>query len=358
MSNFEKPLPEWNAEGIKPPQSKRNEGWKEGDKPPAPWHNWWMNTTYMALDEIRKYLDELEIITKWEDIEEKPETFPPSTHTHDIKDVTGLQVKMNKLDGIEEGANKYTHPDTHQASMIVESTDKRFVSDAEKENWNSKETPEGAQEKVNEHANKTDNPHKVTKTHVGLGNVTNTKQASEANFNTHKDDGSAHGIGDKSTLETTEKSTIVGALNELFTNVSDGKQLIGRAITDADENVVIPTDATFEQLADAIGKAAGEMKKWAEGIKESTEDRILYVNDLDFKPRAIIWWADRYVGVLVDTNPFVYLRGENYYLGLVGYGSSIREFYKLSDAKIKEDGFEIKTYPTPNVPELNWIAFE
>ena len=32
----------------------------------------------------------------------------------------------------------YTHPSNHPASMIVESTIKRFVSDAEKAEWNSK----------------------------------------------------------------------------------------------------------------------------------------------------------------------------------------------------------------------------
>ena len=46
----------------------------------------------------------------------------------------------NKLIGIEEGANKYIHPDTHPASMIVESSNRRFVSDAEKINWNAKWT--------------------------------------------------------------------------------------------------------------------------------------------------------------------------------------------------------------------------
>ena len=47
-------------------------------------------------------------------------------------------VYKNKLDGIEEGANKYIHPDTHPASMIVETSSKRFVSDVEKSKWNSK----------------------------------------------------------------------------------------------------------------------------------------------------------------------------------------------------------------------------
>ena len=46
-------------------------------------------------------------------------------------------VYKNKLDGIEEGANKYIHPDTHLASMIVETSSKRFVSDEEKNKWNN-----------------------------------------------------------------------------------------------------------------------------------------------------------------------------------------------------------------------------
>ena len=53
-----------------------------------------------------------------------------------------------KLDGIEANANNYTHPENHPASMITESADKRFVSDAEKDNWDAKETTDGAQSKA------------------------------------------------------------------------------------------------------------------------------------------------------------------------------------------------------------------
>ena len=48
-------------------------------------------------------------------------------------------IEKNKLAGVEAGANNYTHPATHPASMIVESTEKRFVSDSEKTSWNNKE---------------------------------------------------------------------------------------------------------------------------------------------------------------------------------------------------------------------------
>lgn len=52
----------------------------------------------------------------------------------------GLMSRSDKakLDGIEKGANNYVHPFSHDASIIVESSAKRFVSDAEKASWNSK----------------------------------------------------------------------------------------------------------------------------------------------------------------------------------------------------------------------------
>ncbi len=43
-----------------------------------------------------------------------------------------------KLDGITAGANNYTHPASHPASMIAQDTTHRFVTDAEKAEWNGK----------------------------------------------------------------------------------------------------------------------------------------------------------------------------------------------------------------------------
>lgn len=41
-----------------------------------------------------------------------------------------------KLDGIEEGATKYQHPDNHPATMITEDETHRFITDTERTNWN------------------------------------------------------------------------------------------------------------------------------------------------------------------------------------------------------------------------------
>ena len=53
-------------------------------------------------------------------------------------------AEKNKLTNIEDGANKYTHPATHNASIITQDTTHRFVSDVEKEDWNNKSSFSGS----------------------------------------------------------------------------------------------------------------------------------------------------------------------------------------------------------------------
>ena len=46
-------------------------------------------------------------------------------------------TEKNKLAGIATGANKYTHPSTHPATMITEDSTHRFTSDTERSKLNS-----------------------------------------------------------------------------------------------------------------------------------------------------------------------------------------------------------------------------
>ena len=61
------------------------------------------------------------------------------THIHDIATdgSNGFMSKedFTKLKGIESGANNYTHPKTHSATIISQDNTHRFVSDAEKNEW-------------------------------------------------------------------------------------------------------------------------------------------------------------------------------------------------------------------------------
>jgi hypothetical protein len=51
---FQEKIPEWNAEGVEPPASKKAAGWQAGEKPPADYWNWQMNRTYRALRELQE----------------------------------------------------------------------------------------------------------------------------------------------------------------------------------------------------------------------------------------------------------------------------------------------------------------
>ncbi|GCD10600.1 hypothetical protein [Clostridium tagluense] len=46
-------------------------------------------------------------------------------------------LEKQKLAGIEQGANKYIHPVSHSADIIVDNENRRFVKDADKNNWNT-----------------------------------------------------------------------------------------------------------------------------------------------------------------------------------------------------------------------------
>ena len=61
-------------------------------------------------------------------------------------------IETNKLDGVDVGANTYTHPSTHSADIIVETSTKKFVSESEKSLWSGKQdklsyTPESVSNK-------------------------------------------------------------------------------------------------------------------------------------------------------------------------------------------------------------------
>ena len=63
-----------------------------------------------------------------------------------------------KLDGVETGANAYTHPANHPASIITQDADNRFVTDSEKATWNAKEAGGAAATAMTAHTGATD-PH-------------------------------------------------------------------------------------------------------------------------------------------------------------------------------------------------------
>lgn len=100
------------------------------------------------------------------------------------------------------------------------------------------------------------------------------KLASE--LTTHKADEAAHGIGNKATLKTTDKTTIVGAVNELFTDVDNGKTQIANAIVG--KNGTASSSDTFTQLASAISLLGGGVKSVQRGYLNEQLSSVLSKN--------------------------------------------------------------------------------
>ena len=88
------------------------------------------DATMINQDSTHKFVTDTQIST-WD---AKAEVTPVTTEAN------GLMTKEDKtkLDGIATGANNYTHPENHPATMITEDTDHKFVTDTEKAAWNGK----------------------------------------------------------------------------------------------------------------------------------------------------------------------------------------------------------------------------
>ena len=59
-------------------------------------------------------------------------------------------IEKAKLQNIEENANNYSHPEKHEASIIIQDKTHRFVTDIEKQTWNSKAN----KDQLHNHSNK------------------------------------------------------------------------------------------------------------------------------------------------------------------------------------------------------------
>lgn len=143
-------------------------------------------------------------------------------------------------------------------------------------------------------------------------------------FTTHKaeDATDAHlakNIGLEDSAGNFTATELEGAMQELFTNVSDGKSLVGGAITDVDDSVVIPTEPTFNDLASAIGQISTG-KKWtsgsisslgaqrsmpdAIGSNRSTPYCVFDMTSLPFVPNTIILLGNELVPVWTKENTY------------------------------------------------------
>lgn len=180
-------------------------------------------------------------------------------------------------------------------------------------------------------------------------------------LSTHKLDSTAHGIGDKTTLKTSEKTTIVGAVNELFTSASDGKTAIANAITG--KNGTASSSDTFAQLALAISLISTGKKMAYDNFTISTSGGLYYkevsINySLDFVPSIFL---------AIDTSGSLALFLRNVSLG--GYNFLSMNTTNTTQTNMNLDGntyyvkqtgakFRFSIYSNTQNGTATWFAFE
>ncbi|MBJ7897186.1 hypothetical protein [Bacillus atrophaeus] len=236
---FTKELPEWGNAGQRPPQSSIDEGYKPMDHPPADWFNWYQYTAYHALKELQ------EIGATQDDVSTALKTAKAYTdelaaRRDNPNQVTKGQVGLGNVDNVQQATK--TEFNAHNTDST------RHITATERSNWNAKETTTGAQNKADtaeknaktytdQHINNKSNPHGVTKDQIGLGNVTNDKQATKTEFDNHVKDTTAH-------ISATERTKWNGA--QLFKITNDvGGVLVSIGDTDDFLSKIVKAGKTF-----------------------------------------------------------------------------------------------------------------
>lgn len=185
---------------------------------------------------------QLELTTSWNELEDKPTSFPPSAHNHPISQVTGLQSALdNKVDKVAGS---------------------QLVTDAQIASWDGKETPTGSQAKVDASVGNLSTLTTEYKDDL-VGAVNEVVQTSAA----HSADGAAHGIGNKTTLQTAHKATLVGAINEVFQSGNNVKSDTVDALLSVDDSLPISSSSPWPDVVSAIGGiSAGGIQSVQSGL--------------------------------------------------------------------------------------------
>lgn len=162
--------------------------------------------------------------------------------------------------------------------------------------------------------------------------------------------------GDTDNLTTTDKTSLVAAVNECFQSASDGKTAIANAITGADSSITIPENPTFEQLATLIGQFSGRLKVAIGSMSEFTIPATIE-GTTPFKPKIVIIY--NFGSGLSNFNMGVYVSPD--ITGVTtqqitdsanGIGNSLSR--RANAFTITDNGFSMIN--TGAVTNLKWIA--
>lgn len=262
-------------------------------------------------------------------------------------------------------------------------------------------------DEIDLHEANTSNPHSVTKAQVGLGSVENyaiaTQAEAQAGTVTNKymtpqrtKQAIDSQTGDRSTLNTTAKTTLVAAINELFQFANDGKtkwsSVIGSPLASSDTFTQMQTKTQTikntlatnltnkgqsstgtETLTALVNKVANVAtgKKWASGTALTGGAQLsftksdgtsftrypLTVTGLDFTPRVILLYRD--VGFKSSVPDVVFNRDriDDNGRSLVSVFSNNMHTILTGNAYANSGTFQVPAYTFADT-QFSWFAYE
>lgn len=110
--DFEKKIPDWNAEGAEPPESLKTSGFQGGYRPPASIFNWFWHSVSACLKEIREKLSNVDNTA---DAEKSVKYAQESGTAGKVKNAFTLQLNG----GSTEGTNKFTFDASAQKTANI-----------------------------------------------------------------------------------------------------------------------------------------------------------------------------------------------------------------------------------------------
>ena len=248
------------------------------------------------------------------------------------------------LKAIEQSAKDYTDEQTHLIILAINEID--FAT----------------KQQLSDHTSDTDNPHSVTKSQVGLSSVDNVKQASKSEFDAH-----THSADEISTSDGNVQSDI----DNLKSSVSDGKDLIGTAITDKDDNVTVPSEPSFSDLADAVGEISSGVELGGVATKSgsywkahATHVRIPKkdVNDNTVTSYREMFRGDEYVEYVEAEDSSEVTNMQNMFhnskatsLDLTNFDTSNVTNMQFMFQSSSAEAFDLSSFDTSNVTNMSYM---
>ena len=166
-----------------------------------------------------------------------------TTNHNNPHNVTKSQVGLGNVANVEQ-ASKVDF-DTHAKDTT------KHITQQERTSWNSKADGRA----LTDHTGNHNNPHGVTKTQVGLGNVVNVEQASKSEFNSHSQNSTIHVTSvDKNRwngaqlTKLTEDNGSAKKVNGDWNNVMETGMYTGTGLKNSPENRGAPLYVTVTKM--------------------------------------------------------------------------------------------------------------